>query len=336
MKWILWLLFLQFGLEVCASDWTWAYRKRFSGSELETLSGKAHLTFAKTATPEFKQLIFSWNAYRPKQGYFTFYVQSRDAQTKKWSPWYKMVEWGAAIQRSHLVKFGVNDPEYVYVRLEQPAGRYADGFRLKAEAHGAAKLSSLRYLVACTSDFSKLKPELVQSYQQLESIKIAQVPKRSQMVLEHEDCRKMCSPTASSMQVGYLRKRNIDPIKFASKSFDHGLGVYGSWPFNTAHAFELCPKKLFRVARLDNFGELYQYLKQATPVVVSVRGYLQGAPQEYKQGHLLTVIGWDQVSGAVICHDPAILGDQEVEYYYDLASFLRCWESSHRLAYVAE
>ncbi len=72
------------------------------------------------------------------------------------------------------------------------------------------------------------------------------------------------------------------------------------------------------------------------PVVVSVRGYLQGAPQEYKQGHLLLVVGWDQATQSVICHDPAIFGDQVVEYAYDLSDFLRAWELSHRLAYVVD
>ncbi|NCX96855.1 MAG: hypothetical protein EBX41_10730 [Chitinophagia bacterium] len=154
--------------------------------------------------------------------------------------------------------------------------------------------------------------------------------------LEHEDCKKMCSPTATSMQVGYLAGKQLDVLEFASKTFDHGLGAYGSWPFNTAHAFEVYPQKNFRVVRLNSFADLYQYLKAGIPVVVSVRGYLQGAPQEYKQGHLLTVIGWDQDYGEVICHDPAIYGDQNVEHVYHLSHFLRGWESSHRLAYVAE
>jgi hypothetical protein len=156
------------------------------------------------------------------------------------------------------------------------------------------------------------------------------------MILRHDDAKKMCSPTAISMQVGYLVKKNINPLKFAKNSFDHGLQAYGSWPFNTAHAFELHSKNSFRVSRLDSFLELYDYLKKDIPVVVSVRGYMQGAPQEYKQGHLLLVVGWDQARQSVICHDPAILGDQFVEYAYDLVDFLPAWERSHRLAYIVD
>jgi len=336
MKFLLWLLLWQFSLSANTSDWTWAYRKRFSGSELENLTGKAHVTFAKKDTPAFKQLIFSWNAYRPKQGYFTFYIQSRDAASKKWSSWYKMVEWGAAVQRSHLVKLIAGNPEYVYVRLEQPNGKYADGFRLRVEAHGQAQLADLRFLSVSISDFTKFSIEPVAKHANLPSIKIIGVPKYSQMTLAHEDCKTMCSPTATSMQLGYITKKWIDPIEFATKSYDHGLGAYGSWPFNVAHAFEICPNKTFRLTRLTGFAELYQYLSLDIPVVVSVRGYLDGAPQEYKNGHLITVIGWDQDHQCVICHDPAIVGDENVEHCYKLSHFLRSWESSHRLAYVVE
>jgi len=336
MKWLVGLLLIQFSLCSGASDWTWTYRKRFSGSELDNLVGKAHLTFTKTNLPQFKQLVFSWNAYRPKQGYFTFYVQSQDANSKKWSPWYRMVEWGSAVQRSHHVKFSRSDPEYHHVRLEQPIGRYASGFRLKVEAHGQAKLASLRHLAVTTADFGKLKLESSASYDNLASFKIGGVPKISQMELMHDDCKKMCSPTASSMQASFMVKKNVNPLKFASKSFDYGLQAYGSWPFNTAYAFELFPKRSFRVARLHDFLELYNYLKKNTPVVVSVRGYLQGAPQEYKQGHLLLVVGWDQDQHGVICHDPAIFGKEYVEHTYGLADFLQAWERSHRLAYVVD
>ena len=336
MKLLRWLLCLQFGLSANASDWTWVYSKRFGGPQPEELTGRAHVTFAKSGTPNFRQLIFSWNAIRPKQGYFTFYVQSRDSATKKWSDWYKMIEWGQAVQRSHLVKLGSGQPEYVYVRLEQPLGRHADGFKLRVEVHGQAQLDDLRYVSLSLSDFTKFKPEPINELSHLPTVRINGVPKRSQMVLNHNDCKMMCSPTATSMQVSYVSKQPIDPLAFASKSYDYGLGAYGSWPFNVAHAFEVCPNRTFRLVRLDSFRDLHSYLKRKLPVVVSVRGYMQGAPQEYKNGHLLTVVGWDQARQLVICHDPAIYGDRQVRHGYKLSHFLRSWESSHRLAYVVE
>lgn len=335
MKWRIGLLFLLMTNQVWCADWTWSYRKYFSGSELNTLSHKAHVTFAKLATPPFKQLIFAWNAFRPKQGYFTFYVQSRNARTKVWSSWYKMVEWGAAVQRSHFLKVP-GEPEYVYVRLEQASGEMADGFRLKVEAHGSANLANLRALSVSISDLSKFQIEPVGQYLKLPSVLVRDVPRHSQMVLPHPQNKQMCSPTSTSMLVSFLQNKPVDPLQFASKVYDRGLGAYGSWPFNTAHAFECMPKYCFRVTRLDSFGELYAYLKRQMPVVVSVRGWISGAPQEYRQGHLLMVIGWDQERQMVICHDPAIKGHRRVRRGYRLGQFLRGWEASHRLAYVAD
>jgi hypothetical protein len=336
MKFKVLLLLLALSLNSFASNWTWSYRKRFSGSELDNLSGKAHVTFAKITNSKFKQLIFSWNAYRPRQGYFTFYAKTRDSKTKKWSSWYKMVEWGSAVQRSHFIGKPKGQPDYVYVRLEQPTRQYADGFRLKVEAHGQAKLSDLRSLSVSTSDLTKFKIEPVARYAKFNSVRIKGVPKQSQMVLNHNDKKKMCSPTATGMMVGYFNRKSVNTLDFAKKVYDHGLGAYGSWPFNAAHAFELCPSKTFRVVRLNSFADLYQYLKHKRPVVVSVRGRLNGAPKDYKFGHLLTVVGWDQKNKTVICHDPAIEGSRNVKRDYKLSHFLRAWESSHRLAYVAE
>lgn len=330
------LLLIWGQLSLSASDWTWAYRKNFSGSELQSLREKAHVTFTRVDIPQFQQLIFSWNAYRPKMGYFTFHAQSRDAKTKTWSAWYKMAEWGAATQQTHFVRHGDAGPVHNYVRFEQPNGHFADGFRLRVESHGQANLADLRSLNVSVSDFSKFEIEPVAQCQQLEGIQIGGVPHWSQFDINDSDNARMCSPTALSMLVSYLSPNvNVDPLEFAKKAYDHGLSVYGSWPFNTAHAFEVCPKRCFRVVRLHSFAGLHKYLKRRMPVVVSVRGYLDGAPREYKNGHLLVVIGWDPKKQMVICHDPAIEGSQSVRCAYKLAPFLRSWESSHRLAYVA-
>ena len=332
--WLIWLL-LQFNFGH-GTDWTWSYRKKFNGTELESLSNKAHITFAKFDIPKFHQLILSWNARRPETGYFTFYVQSRDSKNKKWSLWYKIAEWGEATQRTHFVRHSHDGPANHYVRFEQPPNRFADAFRLRVEAHGDANLGNVRELSVSVSDLTSFQIEPVAQLQHLESVELFGVPQWSQMSLDHVDNSRMCSPTAISMLLGYLcPSLKFDRLHFAQKVYDHGLDAYGSWPFNTAAAFEACPNRNFRVVRLSSFVYLYKYLKRGLPVVVSVRGFLDGAPKEYKYGHLITVVGWDQKNQTVICHDPAIEGDHNVKCAYKLAPFLRSWESSHRLAYVA-
>jgi len=44
----------------------------------------------------------------------------------------------------------------------------------------------------------------------------------------------------------------------------------------------------------------------------------------------------DKDAGQVLCHDPACESDKDVFKRYPLQDFLRAWETSHRLAYVAE
>jgi len=318
------------------NDWTWCYRKKFSLNQLKGLINKPNVTFTKVNVKHYNQLIFSWNAYRPTNGYLRFWVQPRDAATKSWGAWHKMIDWGTNIQQSYA-SLNKTEPTYVHVRLEMNKYKLADGFRLKVEAVDGADLSYLRMLNVCVSDFSKFRHELIdKNLNDLPTIKITDIPKKSQMVLEHAHNRKMCSPTSTSMLISYLSKKNIDPVDFALKVYDNGLQAYGSWPFNTAGAFEMCPSCFFRVVRLNSFADLHALLTLGMPVVVSVRGHIKGAPQDYNSGHLLLVIGWDKKTKSVLVNDPAFEHDNKVEHRYDISSFLKAWEKSHRLAYITQ
>jgi hypothetical protein len=137
------------------------------------------------------------------------------------------------------------------------------------------------------------------------------------------------------MLISYLLKKQIDAVSFANNVYDSGLCAYGSWPYNIAHAYECCQGNyLFSVTRLHSFKQLHDYLKKNIPVVVSVRGNIRGAPQEYVHGHLLVVVGWDQKNRKVICHDPAFATNEQTRVAYDAASFLAAWERSRRLSYI--
>jgi len=315
-------------------QWSWTYKKCFKPSEVGL--DKKDCMFAQINVPHFNQLIFSWNSLRPIKGYFTFSGQTRDAKTKKWGPWYKMSEWGADVARSFIQK-GTNGSGFFHVRLETGTA-LADAFRIKVETKDGALSSSLKSINVCTANFEKFKSEPVtQELFQLPSIKVAGVPRISQYELAHPHSDRICSPTSCAMLTSYLLGTLIDAHTFAQGAFDHGLGKYGSWPFNIAHAFDVCQGNiLFAVTRLDSFKNLHQLLAKKLPVVVSVRGPLEGAPGAYAQGHLLLVIGWDAQTQRVICHDPAHALHEQTESYYKIESFLTAWERSRRLAYIAQ
>ncbi len=318
------------------NQWTWLYKKTFNPAEIDGHRYRYNLLFSKENTPEFTQLIFSWNANRPKKGFYRFKVRVRDAKKKTWYSWHTMAEWGDNVQRSFLDKtlFGT---QFHHVRLEVPNIHRADGLCIKVEACNGADCSLLHGLYVSISNLTAFKSESQDTLKNLSAVHVKKVPELSQMILDHPKKEALCSPTSCSMLASYLLKQKVDPIGFAEAAHDKGLDAFGSWPFNVAHAYEFCNGLYaFRVQRLTSFNVLHNLLKKKTPVVVSVRGSLEGAPKEYNDGHLLVVVGWDPKTKKVICHDPAFESNEKTCVFYDINCFLKAWERSRRLAYVAE
>lgn len=316
-------------------QWTWLFKKKFTKAEQESFKSHTMFMFCKTDTPSFSQLIFSWNAVRPLQGYFSFYAQTRSARTKQWDDWHHMIDWGNGIQQSYFNQGTVT--KYCHVRLESPANNLSNGFRIKVIAHGGASLSLFHALSVNISNLYNFVTPSHDRILTLPSLLISSIPQQSQMILEHPRAEHMCSPTSCSMLVSYLNREPLNALDFALNVHDKGLDSFGSWPFNTAHAFEKCHgKRFFYVTRLNSFSDIYIKLQKSIPVIVSVRGQLDGAPREFKNGHLLMVIGWDQKNKKVICHDPAFDTNNKVLTSYDLNSFCTAWARSHHLAYSAE
>lgn len=332
MKWIC-FVFLVGMSSFTSTQWTYQYKKMFSPTECAANKAKQELQFVKQDTAPFCQMILSWNGTRPR-GHFTFSSQVRDAKTKKWHSWHKMSQWGTNVQRSFFSEDATTNH---HVRLEIPQHKPADALRIKVTADDGALLSDLHALFVCVSDFTKFEPEHSSSLATLASVEINNIPQFSQMELDHPKKEVLCSPTSCSMVTSYLMDKFIDPVLFANNCYDTGLCAYGSWPYNVAHAYECCDETIhFAVTRLNSFKELHKQLMQKIPVIVSVRGHLAGAPQEYKQGHLLVVIGWDAAQQKVICHDPAFVSKEQTRVAYAAKSFLQAWERSRRLAYLAQ
>lgn len=317
-------------------SWTWFHRKIFNEQEQLENNGKMHIAFAKTDLPQFSQLVFSWNAQRPEKGYFAFYAQIRNPHTHKWSKWHQMAIWGVEKQKSFET-----DPDhlssYHHVRLESKPFLLSDAFAIKVEAHDGAHLDNLKAFGVNLANLHLFRAEKELSISGLASVVIPGVPKYSQFEIDHPRNDGLCSPTSCAMLTAYLLFKQIDPLDFAHSCHDQGMDQYGSWPFNTAHAYERSEGKiLYAIKRLHSFKDLHQHLIKNVPVVVSVRGQIEGAPRPYKNGHLLVVIGYDSKTKEVICHDPAMACASLVRRRYPARSFLQAWERSHRLAYCAD
>lgn len=334
-------------LSVCSFSelGSWSYLYKIDGSRLEKKLKKTRETYRwlKRAIDPFTELIFSWNALRPAKGYYSFWVKVRDKATKKWYPWHKMSIWGLDARGKYLQKSFSSKKNgatfYNYVRLELPQKKFADAFKVKVGIHNSSlDKTKIEQLIVNTANRSKFKSEVGTSlFDALNSVTIAKIPKYSQMILNHPKFDSLCSPTSISMVLGYLLKREINPIEIAENVFDGGLDIYGSWPFNVAYGYELGQGKIaFHVEKLQSFKVLYNLLKNSLPVIVSVRGPLEGGATPYANGHLLVVIGYNKEEKKVICHDPAFSDNESVLVSYDLDKFVKAWERSYRLAYIAE
>lgn len=328
---------------VCAKDasdipaWTWVLRKTFTEEQAAANKHEKSIVFTSGKLHPFSQLIFSWNATRPTKGHFRFMVQARNKATQKWGKWHTMVDWGADVQRSYHSKDG-KFARYQYVRFELEKNCFADAFRIKACSYDGADLSFIKSFAVNVSNLRAFVSERGRrSLYKLPSARVHEVPQLSQRVIDHPENGGMCSPTSCSMLTSYFKQEDVDPLSFAHNVFDNGLGVYGSWAFNVAHAYEHCDGKvLFATARLASFKQLHQHLQRGIPVVVSVRGSIAGGQKVYNKGHLLLVVGYDAKEKKVICHDPAWFSNEDTLRRYPLDSFIRAWEASHRLAYIAD
>jgi hypothetical protein len=309
--------------------WVW----RYQASPIATTQEREHI-MGRTGMQPFNQFLFCWNATRPKSGYFSFQIKTRDAVTHRWGSWHTMASWGNNIQQSYLSDSdGMS--KYVHVRLEMEPPHRADGFAIKVTAHDGADLASVKRLYGTAIDQDRFNPEVVADIR-VPSCMIKGVPYLAQLRIDHPQNNMMCSPTSSTMLASYLTGKQHDPLEFAHNSYDHGLRAYGSWPFNVAHAFDLsCGAWYYFNTRLNSFEELHAYLAKSLPVVVSVRGNLPGALKSFNSGHLLVVVGYDARERAVICNDPAAYEHADVIKKYPLEDFIRAWERSRRLAYIA-
>lgn len=278
----------------------------------------------------FNELIVSWNATRPAKGKFLFYVS---VKIDHWSPWLLYASWGSHEQLSFSNTAQQASVHVFQDALEVMEGKTATGFQIKIISDDGADLSNIHSLhVYTNSDRSK---ELQKTPSNLTSIYL-KVPGLSQMALNHVRHSDLCSPTSTTAVTRYLSNDyTIDPLLFAQNIWDSGFDIYGNWVFNVAQAStHLGQRWNCWVERLHGFNDIYSYLKQGTPVIVSIKGPLPGSALPHSKGHLLAVIGYDSLNQKVICMDPAFPTDSETQVSYDLSDFIEAWNRRGNVAYV--
>lgn len=284
----------------------------------------------ETGVKPFHELIVSWDAERPLNGSYLIQVS---VLTSEWSPWLDYAFWGPRHQytfKSSLVDAHVQVYQDAIEVLENNKGH---GFRVRIVANENASLEGFRALHVSAMDrdhdnFSMMAPENVSVQLKVNGL--------SQMALPDERNSRLCSPTSTTATINFLSGCfKVSPIEFANSVVDSSFDIYGNWILNTAQASHLLGKPWHCfVTRLTSFNEIAEQLKKGYPVVVSVKGPLEGGALPYAGGHLLVVTGYDSEKGQVFCMDPAFPSDDLTNVNYDVNDFLMAWSRRKGLAYI--
>jgi hypothetical protein len=280
-------------------------------------------------TAPFNELMLTWNAARPMEGCFLFYIS---VKTHEWSPWFLYASWGGIGQSSFHDAIEDADVQVFQDSLEIVNGKKATAFSVKVIFEGRASWDDIRSLHVYTKSDQNGRQTELETH--LSSI-LLEVPGISQMALNHLRNTDLCSPTSTTAVVRYLsHDQTIDAVDFAQKSWDAGFDIYGNWVFNVAQAStHLGPEWDCWVERLDGFEDLYRSLAEGIPVIISIRGPLEGSAQPYAKGHLIAVIGYDALNQQMICMDPAFPSDEETRVPYNRSDLMKAWSRRGNVAY---
>ncbi len=279
----------------------------------------------EACVPPFTELIFTWNGQRPVDQDYRFYVNIKVGTV--WSPDLLYAQWGRESQCTFsqtVDNFPVRSDQDTIEILD---GHQADGFRIRVEGPGESLFSLHVY--------TKQREAQDAEFGGVASVELP-LKGLSQMVLEHPRFASLCSAASSTAVIRYLLSSDHwDPIFFAERSRDFCFDIFGNWVLNLAHASSvISPSWECWVERLAGFGELYRKLSSGVPVVVSVRGPLNGSALPYQSGHLLVVRGYDAESQKVLCMDPAFPSPEETFVSYALSDFLFAWKRRGYVSYI--
>ncbi len=278
-------------------------------------------------TPQFRELLFSFNALMPAQGHYDFYLQVHGNGV--WSPWELVVHWGNSFRGSVSAQNEFFTFSCDTLKTLMPC----DGFSVCVRPCNGAPIEHIKCMYMSTRYELPGVPAVPLG--PLASVQLPVECGQSQMMLPHPRRQDLCSPTSCANVLSYVLNAPVDPLWFAELAYDDAEDIYGNWMLNIAAAYAAsngsCP---CHVQRLDSFVNLHSVLSSGSPVVVSVQGPLPGGATPYANGHLMMVYGYDAAAQEVLCIDSAFLTNDQTFVRYQLYDFLVAWARRGNLAYV--
>jgi hypothetical protein len=299
--------------------------------------GEATSPIIQTAF-DYKEAIASWNASTP--GGTWVEILFRAGYGERWSKWYTLGIWASGdttIQRHSVQSQGDADgfvavDTFVSSNKKQTTNKFQLRLRLFSE-DGVAKPTIRNASIAYST--SAPKSAGVSTGNPARWNKVLSVPECSQMIYPGGG-EVWCSPTSTSMVLGYWDPTVLDPNSPLSPCeqqvhasvdgvFDWIYDGHGNWPFNTAYAATQGYEAY--VARFTSLEKAEDYIAEGVPIVMSIawgKGDLTGVHTQSSNGHLLVLVGFD-ASGNPIVNDPDSADDASVQRTYLRSEFEPLW-----------
>lgn len=300
------------------------------------------------------ELIPSWNAATPQGTWVEIEIRASQDEGPM-SRWYVLARWAETDTDIHPTTLGGQDDVFASVEtdiLTARPPRTTASYQVRVSLMrrpGSTETPRVR-LVAMMASNVPSGPSLDVSPVGAARGTALDVPAYSQQVHRGEYPQwdnggaSWCSPTSTSMVLAYWGVGPgpedyawVDPVyqdrwvDYAARHvFDHGYRGAGNWTFNTAYAARYGLTAY--VTRLRSLTEAERFIAAGIPLIVTVsfkKDALEGAGYD-TQGHLLTIIGFDE-SGNVISNDPAshtVPSNDEVRTTYDREQFENAWLGS--------
>lgn len=275
-------------------------------------SGDGSATSAVVESPAvevgsgFDHLIVSWNATVTMGGYLTIYAQGRiDGE---WTKWYTIGIWNRGGCKQHRTSVKGQGDDHGTVDCDvMKLKKMADAFRVKVEmsSEDGTSYPELRFLAVNVIDSSMASVD-VAPLKQVWGTEL-DVPALCQISVTGG--RGWCSPTSTSMLLGYWGKRLNRPdmkvgiVETAEACHDEAWGGTGNWVFNTAHAGTF-PGMRGYVTRFASVSQIERWIEKGFPVIVSLHSSkLRREDSDTDPGHLMVIRGFT-TEGDPIFNDP--------------------------------
>ncbi len=282
-------------------------------------------------TKPAKECILSWNAQRPAIGFLQFFLRLKN--DAGWSPWHSWAEWGSKAGQPWQKGYKPQRFDSYALHEDLIIGQGITAVEVKVEGQEGASAAQLKQLyLSCLEAFEehpKMSPP--------NSSIALPLSGYSQKLIAHARNRHLCSPASLYAVLCYFQPKQKAILSLVAGVHDQENDIYGNWPLNVAEGysalhgtFNLC------VHRLSDFHSLHNQLQIGMPVIVSVKGELQGAPKVYADGHLMVVRGYDAQSNTVLCLDPCAENHENTPIAYPYGDFMHAWAARKHLCYLIE